>query len=291
MKAYIHNLNKITPVKSIIIILIIFLLSSSTFTTDTSVQPYLLLFAFDTEGELLAEKMDISVTDTILGRVVHSGKLSGIDIVLAESGVGMTNASMTTQKLIDMYNPKGLIFSGIAGAIDSSVHIGDIVICDCWITHDYTYHGAEGMQPRDIKVYSPLDKIIIEATKFWTDSILLEYAKNINTDDIEFNKIGERVPSITVGGNCVSGNSFIDNVEKRLWLSENFDALTVDMESAAVAQVAFANGVPFAIFRSASDLAGGSGSATARSEIDQFFGVAAVNSAQVVMKFLENIEK
>ena len=59
MKISIYNLNKITPAKYIIIILIIFLLSSSTFATDTSVQPYLLLYAFDTEGELLAEKMEI----------------------------------------------------------------------------------------------------------------------------------------------------------------------------------------------------------------------------------------
>jgi len=265
MKSNRYSLNKITPAKIIIIISIFLFLSGSTSAIDKSAQPYLLLYAFDTEGELLAEKMEISVTDTILGRAVHSGRLSGIRIVLAESGVGMTNAAMTTQKLIDKFNPKGIIFSGIAGGIDSSVHIGDIVICDCWITHDYTYHGSEGMIPNDIDVYSP-------------------------DTDIGFNKIGGRTPEIIFGGNCVSGNSFIDNVEKRLWLSERFDALTVDMESSAVVQVAFVNGLPFIIFRSASDLAGGSGSATARSEINQFFGVAAVNSAQVVMKFLEIIK-
>ena len=41
--------------------------------------------------------------------------------------VGMTNAAMTTQELISRFHPRGLVFSGIAGAIDSSVHIGDLV--------------------------------------------------------------------------------------------------------------------------------------------------------------------
>jgi len=290
MKSNRYSLNKITPAKIIIIISIFLFLSGSTSAIDKSAQPYLLLYAFDTEGELLAEKMEISVTDTILGRAVHSGRLSGIRIVLAESGVGMTNAAMTTQKLIDKFNPKGIIFSGIAGGIDSSVHIGDIVICDCWITHDYTYHGSEGMIPNDIDVYSPDDNKIVEKMEFFVDSAFLAKASELNETDIGFNKIGGRTPEIIFGGNCVSGNSFIDNVEKRLWLSERFDALTVDMESSAVVQVAFVNGLPFIIFRSASDLAGGSGSATARAEINQFFGVAAVNSAQVVMKFLEIIK-
>ena len=56
--------------------------------------PYLVLYAFDAEGELLAEKMAVDTTEKVLGRAVHSGELSGKDIVLAESGVGMTNAAI-----------------------------------------------------------------------------------------------------------------------------------------------------------------------------------------------------
>ena len=99
--------------------------------------------------------------------------------------------------------------------------------------------------------------------------------------------IGDRIPQLIVGGNGVTGNQLIDQVEKRLWLSENFDALVTDMETAAVAQVCTVNGIPFIAFRSASDLAGGSGSSTAETEINRFFEVAAINSAKVVMKFLE----
>jgi len=280
-------LKLILPKRFIVFLIVIAFVASYAFSADTPVRPYLLLHAFDAEGELMASEMTVSQTDTILGRIVYSGQLRGVDIILAESGVGMTNAAMTTQRLIDKYNPRGIIFSGIAGAIDSSVHIGDIVICDCWITHDYGYHGGEGFAPGDIDVYSPRDNKVLEQSIFHADTSLINHAYKLHDEKINLNKIGGRMPEIMVGGNCVSGNSFIDNVEKRLWLSKNFEALTVDMESAAVAQTAFVNNIPVIIFRSASDLAGGSGSSSAREEIKQFFNIAAVNSAEVVMKFLE----
>jgi len=70
--------------------------------------------------------MTIADSSRILGRWVYHGGLSGKDVVLAESGIGMTNAAMTTQAMLDRFHPKAVIFSGIAGGIDSSVHIGDI---------------------------------------------------------------------------------------------------------------------------------------------------------------------
>jgi len=61
------------------------------------------------------------------------------------------------------------------------------------------------------------------------------------------------------------------------------------MESAAVAQVCVVNGLAFIIFRSASDLAGGSGSETAREEMGQFLEIAAVNSSTLVMQLLRSL--
>jgi len=74
--------------------------------------------------------MTIEKTDTILGRPVQIGRLVDKAVILAESGIGMTNAAMTTQKLIDTFHPKAIIFSGIAGAVDTSIRIGDIVACE-----------------------------------------------------------------------------------------------------------------------------------------------------------------
>lgn len=62
------------------------------------------------------------------------------------------------------------------------------------------------------------------------------------------------------------------------------------METAAVAQVCAVNDIPFIAFRSASDLAGGSGSESAAKEMDEFFEIAAENSSMIVIRFLENVE-
>ncbi|NMC44845.1 MAG: 5'-methylthioadenosine/S-adenosylhomocysteine nucleosidase [candidate division Zixibacteria bacterium] len=249
--------------------------------------PCLVLYAFDAEGRLLAEKMTIEKTDTILGRAVQIGRLADERVVLAESGIGMTNAAMTTQKLIDTFHPKAIIFSGIAGAIDTSIHIGDITVCRVWSEHDYGYLGKDSLRVETIEVFNPARDTLAEMSYYTVDSALYATAEKLSTTEMEFAPIGQREPRLTVGGAGVSGNMFIDNREKRLWLSDRFNALVVDMESAAVAQVGTVNGVPFIIFRSASDLAGGSGSATARGEIDQFFQTAADNAATVVLTYLQ----
>ncbi len=251
--------------------------------------PYLILYAFDAEGELLADKMTVETTQIVLGRTVYIGQLSGKDIILAESGVGMTNAALTAQKMIDLFSPRGIFFSGIAGAVDTSISIGDIVICDRWTTHDYGYYGTEGFQSNGIRYRKVSSDSSYKSMLFPVDSAFLDTSKKLNDYEFSFEKIAERVPKLVVFGAGVSGNSFIDNYDKRIWLSEQFQALIVDMETAAVAQVCTINEVPFIGFRSASDLAGGSGSSTARVEIDQFFKVAAVNSSKVLMKFLEEI--
>lgn len=270
-------------------VLVLFLFSGCCKQTSRHIQPYLVLYAFNTEGELLTEKMDIQRSDTLLGRVVQIGTLSGKKIVLAKSGIGMTNAAMAAQKMIDNYDPKAVIFSGIAGAIDTSVHIGDIVVCEKWATHDYGYIGGEGFEAGGVYVRPYGKDSLKEMTFLAVDSALFNKAIELGKAQIAFDSIGNRVPEIIIGGNGVSGNQFIDQVEKRLWLSENFDALTVDMETAAVAQVCTVNGVPFIGFRSASDLAGGSGSESARTEIEKFFEVAAVNSAKVVIEYLQTL--
>ncbi|MDD5425996.1 MAG: 5'-methylthioadenosine/S-adenosylhomocysteine nucleosidase [candidate division Zixibacteria bacterium] len=251
--------------------------------------PYLILYAFDAEGALLSQKMVTDTAEKILGRDVFIGEISGKPVILAESGVGMTNAALTAQKLLDLYKPKGVFFTGIAGAVDTSVSIGDIVICNRWLTHDYGYYGAKGFYPEPINIKKNKSDSSFQISYFKVDSIFLRKAEGLVETPLSFEKILDRLPEIIVNGVGVSGNSFIDCLEKRTWLSEHFQALVVDMETAAVAQVCTINDIPFIAFRSASDLAGGSGSSTATAELDNFFKVAAANSSRLLMKFIEEL--
>ena len=258
---------------------------------DSLSHPYLILYALDIEGQLLLEKMEVIQDQKILGRTVTNGSLAGTDVILAESGVGLTNAAMITQKLIDYFQPKGVIFTGIAGAIDEEVQIGDIVVSESWATHDYVHHWADKIHPYGIRVYSPVEDGIVRKLLFSVDNSMFNVVKDITKEKIAFKKIGDRMPRLILGGVGVSVNAFVDNAEKRIWLTENFNALITDRESSAVAQVCTVNGVPFIIFRSASDLAGGSGPSSARGELEEFSKIAAINSSFLVVKMLSRLSQ
>lgn len=251
--------------------------------------PYLILYAFEAEGALLAEQMMIRDSAVFLGRTVYIGSLSGKEVVLAESGVGTNNAAMTTQQLLDNYDPRAVVFTGIAGAIDTAVRIGDIVVCSTWFQYDYGYHGKDGFQPTGQEIYDPVKDSITWTAAYRADSGLFARAAGLTRSGLDLELIGDRKPSIIVGGIGVTGNAFIDSPEKRIWLNETFGAFITDMESSAVAHVCTANDVPFIVIRSASDLAGGSGSETAGAELEQFFEVAADNSSRVVMRYLPEL--
>ena len=89
----------------------------------------------------------------------------------------------------------------------------------------------------------------------------------------------DRPPRIVVGGSGVSGGAFVENATFRTWVFETFGARVLDMESAAVPHVAYANDVPFVAVRCLADLAGG-GEGANRMEI--FLNLAAGDAAAVV---------
>jgi adenosylhomocysteine nucleosidase len=247
-----------------------------------------LMYAFNQEGALLRSKLTLQDSLYVKGRIFWLGKLENRNVIIVNSGVGMTNAAMTAQLLIDRFDPQEIIFTGICGGIDSVNHIGDIVIPEEWATHDYGYYGKDGYVADSIYVILPGEDKIKPMFFFKVDSTLMERAK-FSEADLNLKPVKERVPQVRIGGKGVSGNSFIDQKEKREYLKSEFDARIVDMESAAVVQVANINGVPVLVVRSCSDLAGGSGSETATEELREFFKVAADNSASFVLDLLKNI--
>ena len=72
---------------------------------------------------------------TINGIEFTLGKLAGKDVVLFLSGESMVNASSNTQLLLDRFNVKAIVFSGIAGGVNPALHIGDVVVAKQWGRH------------------------------------------------------------------------------------------------------------------------------------------------------------
>ena len=94
------------------------------------------------------------------------------------------------------------------------------------------------------------------------------------------------MPQVIVGGRGVSGTAFLANPQYRTYLFEQLQAQTFEMETAALAHVAYANAIPYIAFRSLSDLAGAE---EFNADAVALFasGLAERNEAEVTLSFLE----
>jgi len=258
---------------------------------DASLQPCAVMYAFAPEGELLRKAASIKHDTVWAGRAIAVGTIIQ-PVVIASSGIGMTNAAATTQHIIDTYHPKAIVFTGICGGVNPKHHIGDIVIPARWLTHDYGYWGKSGFRTDSVGVGHPASGGFQGMLDIPVDTALArQLGEAGDAVAFRFHTVMGRIPEIARGGLGISGNAFLDSKPKREQLYHDLQAEIVDMESAAVVQTAHAAGIPVAVVRSCSDLAGGSGSETASKQLDEFFKVAAHNSALVVQQFLETREQ
>ncbi|RYE03930.1 MAG: phosphorylase [Sphingomonadales bacterium] len=267
-----------------------------------------ILTAFPPEWDALAHRLEQPETLAINGTPLVLGDLAGKPVALMLSGISMVNAAMNTQALIERHAIRRIVFSGIAGGVDPALRVGDVSVPERWGQNmefafareipggfappigipggtDLPGHGA--MFPRDVLI-GRTDEPVAERRWFPVDPELLAIAASIDVP-LERCLPGDpshcldHVPHIVPGGTGMSGSSFVDNAAYRDYLAATFGATVVDMESAAVAQVAWANCVPFVAFRSVSDLAGGD---AGPNQMLTFMGLAAGNSAAVVCAFV-----
>ena len=265
--------------------------------------------AFEPEWTLLKSELQDASEHKINGRSFITGRLAGKDVVLFLSGISMVNAAMNTQIAIDRFSLTGMVVSGIAGGVDPSLHIGDVVIADRWGQYLESVFARETPQGFAIPPWMEKEKDefaghgmmiprSVEVTRtdaeperrFWfaTDSGLMDAARKVAAkadlaDCAQDKTCLHHKPRVIVGGNGVSGQAFVDNAKFREYVWATFHAQVLDMESAAMAHVAYANGVPFLAVRSLSDLAGGDGGAN---EMMTFMALASRNSATVVKAIL-----
>ena len=76
-------------------------------------------------------------TETIVNKIFKFGKMDGIDVIAAESGIGKVNAALTTGLLLGHFGCESIAFSGVAGGLHKECSPGDILIADELIQHDY----------------------------------------------------------------------------------------------------------------------------------------------------------
>ena len=100
--------------------------------------PIGIIGAMDVEVELLKESMaaEGAIETSHTGQLsFFTGTLSGVPVVVAQCDVGMVNAAAHTQLLIDRFAVRGVVNTGVAGSLDASIDIGDIVVATDAVNH------------------------------------------------------------------------------------------------------------------------------------------------------------
>ena len=165
-------------------------------------------------------------TERRAGRDFHLGRLDGHDVILVRCGVGKVAAATTTAVLLDAFDASALLFTGVAGGLGDGVRVGDIVVATTLLQHDM---NAEPLFPR---WEVPLTGRALAATN------------------------PHAVGAAIHEGLVVSGDRFVathaESDQLRALLP---DALAVEMEGAAVAQVCHDFARPFGVVRTISDRA------------------------------------
>ncbi|WP_227936573.1 5'-methylthioadenosine/adenosylhomocysteine nucleosidase [Alkalihalobacillus deserti] len=199
--------------------------------------------AMNEEIERMKTEMKITETYQYATVTFYEGILSEKEIVLCKCGVGKVNAALTTQILIDRFAITHLLFTGVAGAIDESLDVGDLVISTSAMQHDIDV-TALGFKKGEIPYFQG-------SSDFQADEELVKLAVKAAKESTDRH---------IVQGRIVSGDQFVADAKYVQTLRSEFQAVCVEMEGAAVAQVAAMNAVPFVIIRSMSDKANGEAS-------------------------------
>lgn len=198
--------------------------------------------AMESEVQNLIARMDGVTYREKAGRRFAVGTLSGKEVVVVQSGIGKVAAAITAQMLIDVFGVDALLNTGMAGGLDPRLAVKDLVIATAALQHDFditAFGHARGF------LYGEDDT---KPTLFVADAALCEKAREAAATALP-------AGSKAIDGVIASGDIFVDDSALKAQLRDGFGAAAAEMEGAAIAQTAVANGVPFVILRTISDLA------------------------------------
>jgi len=216
-----------------------------------------IMSAMDEEITKLVSALDPLEEKSIEGgRTYYRGKLWGTAVVLVFSRWGKVAAAMTVTSLIAKYKVNQVIFTGVAGGVDEKLKVGDIVIGNHLYQHDMDarplFKRFEIPLLNVSKLSSDADLVIRAreaALKFFSGNMHNIISRHI------LNEFNITKPSV-LEGPIASGDQFFNSREACENLKNCLpEAICVEMEGAAVAQVCYEYNIPFVIIRTISDSA------------------------------------
>jgi len=214
------------------------------------------------ELEPILEEVEVKEVVEYARNKFYLAEFNGLDLVLAYSKIGKVNAATTATVLVEKFGAKKILFSGVAGAIDSDLKIGDLIIATKTCQHDIdltVFDYEPGFIPES-KVFFECDENL--------NNIAKEAAKKL---DIKLKE-----------GIIASGDQFIHSKEKKDFIAKTFNANAIEMEGGAVGCVTWTLEVPFFMLRAISDTA----EEGAGVDFDEFLEESSKVSAKFLIEML-----
>lgn len=247
-----------------------------------------IMSAMEEECVSLINLMQNTQETFIAGRTYHVGELWDKEVVVVFSRWGKVAAASTTVILIREFKASEVIFTGVAGAIDKTLCVGDVIIGTSLYQHDLDARpmlaqyeipllgivGIETDRNRRQQLYQAAVKFI--------DTELTKVVSKQSLDEFSLSK-----PKVILAG-IATGDQFITDDEHAATIKNNLpDVVCVEMEGGAVAQVCNEYGVRFSVVRTISD------SADSHASIDfpKFVAVVAQVYSLGIIRLLFNNEK
>ena len=242
--------------------------------------------AMHPELAAVLERLPDEQRQRVAGRDFWVGHWHAHEVVAVLSGVGKVAAATTATLLIERFGVDALLFTGTAGGLGDGVRVGDLVLAGEFLQHDT---DASPLFPRfEVPLYG--------RARFATDAALSARlgaaARQVlarASDTLGAHAVAEfalHAPAVH-RGLVVSGDRFVATSAESAALRQALpEALAVEMEGAAVAQVCHDYGLPFAALRTVSDRADDSAHVDFMRFIDQ---VASRYSAAVLEAFFAEL--
>lgn len=184
------------------------------------------------------------------GRECHLGRLDGHEVLLVLCGIGKVAAATTTAVLLDGMDVQSLLFTGVAGGLGADVHRGDVVIAQTLLQHDM---DASPLFPRYEVPLTGRSRFAANAAM--CDALARGCQEVLQAPHAALARFGIDAPRCHAGL-VISGDRFVATAAESAVLRAALpDALAVEMEGAAVAQVCTDFERPFAVLRTVSNRA------------------------------------
>ena len=194
------------------------------------------------------------------------GTIHGVEVVAATCGIGKVFAGMCAQTMILKYEPDLIINVGVAGSLSRNLNIGDIAIAHSVVQHDMdttAIGDPVGLISGISKVYLPCSPQVTEMMQACARALGFHNETGV----------------------IATGDVFVQDGERKHFISDTFQAIACEMEGGGIGQVCYVNDTPFCILRAISD----NGDEDAHSDYHMSLEMAADRATQVMDRFLANL--